>query len=105
MAIHGESLRDPEGRGWRTGAGSATALTAAQALADGTCGLTDSSVAGDWRLPSRFELESLLDLEYYLPALSDAAGTAQWSEGDVFAGVQSSNCWSSTSFAFSPLRK
>ncbi len=83
-----------------------TALTAAQALADGTCGLTDISVAGDWRLPSRFELESLLDLEYISPALSNAAGTAQWAEGDVFAGVQSGvpsgYYWSSVSYVSPP---
>ncbi len=79
-----------------------TALTAAQALSSGTCGLTDASVAGDWRLPSRFELESLLDLEYSYPALSNAAGSAQWSEGDMFAGVQSSTYWSSTSLALNP---
>ncbi len=80
----------------------ATALTAASALASGTCGLTDGSVAGAWRLPSRFELESLLDLEYYHPALSNAAGTAQWTEGDVFAGVESYYYWSSTSVAGFP---
>jgi hypothetical protein len=79
-----------------------TALSAAALLADGTCGLTDGSAAGAWRLPSRFELESLLDLEYYGPALSNAAGTAQWSEGDVFAGVQSNFYWSSTSGAGYP---
>ena len=28
------------------------ALAAANALADGQCGLTDGSVAGDWRLPN-----------------------------------------------------
>jgi len=79
-----------------------TALTAAASLADGTCVLTDTSVAGDWRLPSRFELESLLDLEYSSPALSNAAGTGQWTEGDVFEGVQSLY-WSSTSNASNAL--
>ena len=74
-----------------------TALTAAAALASGVCGLTDGSVAGDWRLPSRFELESLLDLEYWDPALSNAVGTGQWSEGDAFSGVQSYYYWSSSS--------
>jgi uncharacterized protein DUF1566 len=41
------------------------ALAAANALAHGNvaCGLTDGSVAGDWRLPNRNELTSLLDLE------------------------------------------
>ena len=53
-------------------------------------------------MPSRFELESLLDLEYYYSALSNAAGTAQWSEGDVFAGAQSYYYWSSTSDADAP---
>ena len=78
------------------------ALADANGLASGACGLTDGSVAGDWRLPSRFELESLLDLEYIGPALSNAAGTAQWTEGDAFSGVQSSRCWSSSSYASSP---
>lgn len=80
----------------------ATALTNANALASGACGLTDGSVAGDWRLPSRFELESLLDLEYWSPALSNAAGTGQWVEGDAFSGVQFHVYWSSTSNADYP---
>ncbi len=88
---------DTSGRGNWT-----TALSAAAALASGTCGLSDGSVAGDWRLPSRFELESLLDLEYYSPALSNAAGTAKWTEGDAFSGVQSHYFWSSSSYAGSP---
>jgi hypothetical protein len=88
---------DSSGRGdW------STALSAAAALADGTCGLTDGSEAGDWRLPSRFELESLLDLEYAFPALSNAAGTGQWAPGDAFGGVQSSYYWSSSSYAYNP---
>ena len=80
-----------------------TALALADGLASGACGLTDGSVAGDWRLPSRFELESLLDLEYYAPPLSNAAGTAQWTEGDAFSGVQSEGYWSSTSFIGTPV--
>lgn len=49
----------------------ATAISNANTLASATdnCGLTDGSVAGDWRLPNRFELESLLDLGEYEPAL------------------------------------
>jgi hypothetical protein len=79
-----------------------TALTAAQALASGTCGLTDGSAAGDWRLPSVNELQSLIDYEYFGHALSNATGTGQWSEGDSFAGVQLGNYWSSTSYAGNP---
>ena len=82
----------------------ATALTASAALASGTCGLSDGSVAGEWRLPNCFEVESLLDLEYSYPALSDAAGTAQWSEGDMFSGVKTYFYWSSTSSAVYPER-
>jgi hypothetical protein len=69
---------------------------------EGDCGLSDGSVAGDWRLPNRFELESLLDLAFVEPALSNAAGTAQWVEGDAFSGVQSADMlfyWSSTTLA------
>jgi hypothetical protein len=36
---------------------------------DAACGLTDGSVAGDWRLPNRNELLSLLDLGASNPAL------------------------------------
>ncbi len=75
-----------------------TALSSAAALADGTCGLSDGSVAGDWRVPSQFELLSLLDFGYHLPALSNGEGTAKWSEGDAFVGVGSASYWSSTSY-------
>ncbi len=39
---------------------------AAKALADGQCGLTDASVAGDWRLPTQNELS-------YFPQPEDVA--------------------------------
>ena len=78
------------------------ALSAVAILASGTCGLGDGSSAGDWRLPTAFELQSLVDLQYDNPALSDAAGTAQWTEGNVFSGVQSAPYWSSTTFIKTP---
>jgi len=48
-----------------------TAFAVVNVLADGNlaCGLTDHSVAGDWRLPNRNELTSLLDLGTFGPAL------------------------------------
>jgi len=52
-----------------------TAKTAASSLANGTCGLTDGSQAGDWHLPTIQELQSLVHYGYYSPAMSNAAGT------------------------------
>ena len=65
-------------------------------IQSGTCGLTDASNAGDWRLPNRRELFSLVHDEYYDPALPDTAGTGKWSAGDPFTNVQSSFYWSAT---------
>jgi tetratricopeptide (TPR) repeat protein len=64
-------------------------------LAHGQCGLSDGSKAGDWRLPTKEELEAMIDERYKSPALSNAAGTGQWKEGDAFSGVQYWY-WSST---------
>lgn len=47
----------------------AQALTVANTLNSGECGLLDGSVEGDWYLPNRNELTSLLDLENFNPAL------------------------------------
>ncbi|MCP4682765.1 MAG: DUF1566 domain-containing protein [Desulfobacterales bacterium] len=74
------------------------ALSDCNDLASGACGLSDGSAAGDWRLPNRFELESLLDLEYSGPALSNASGTDKWTDGDAFTGVQG-YYWSSSTCA------
>jgi hypothetical protein len=75
------------------------ALSSANGLASGSCGLSDGSSAGDWRLPNREELYSLVDFAFYAPAVSNAAGTAKWSAGDPFTNVQSSYYWSSTTYA------
>jgi hypothetical protein len=64
------------------------ALDAANTLADGACGLTDGSVAGDWRLPNLRELHSLVDYSQSLPALP---------ANHPFTQVQSVRYWSSTS--------
>ena len=89
-------LRNANCFGYRTWT---QALAYAATLASG---LTDGSVAGDWRLPSVNELQSLVDYEYFSPALSNAAGTGQWTEGDAFSGVQLYNCWSASSRASYP---
>jgi Protein of unknown function (DUF1566) len=77
------------------------ALALANTLARGRCDLSDGSAAGDWRLPNIKELQSLIDFGFGKPALSNAAGTAQWTQGDAFLNLQA-RYWSSTSDAQSP---
>ena len=79
----------------------ADALSNCNGLADGSCGLTDGSRVGDWRLPNVKELQSLINFEYTLPAFPNTAGTGQWSEDDPFYDVQSIFYWSSTACTFS----
>ena len=61
-------------------------------LADGQCGLTDGSNAGDWRLPHVKGLQSLIDFEEYAPSLTS---------GHPFINVQSLYYWSSTTVSVS----
>ena len=72
------------------------ALQAANALASPSCGLSDGSVEGNWRLPNRNEFQSLLDLGFAVPPISNAAGTGKWAEDNAFLGVQMSSYWTST---------
>jgi hypothetical protein len=81
------------GRTWNN------ALSDSNGLENGECGLTDGSGQGDWRLPNRRELFSLIHDEYVNPALPNTAGTGQWSEGDPFNNVDSYNYWSSNTYA------
>ena len=76
------------------------AITDSNLLGDGQCGLTDGSSPEAWRLPNRFELASLLDLQYYEPPLSNSAGTGQWTHGDPFINLIADGWyWSSNTFA------
>jgi hypothetical protein len=67
----------------------ATALGAANQLASGSCGLSDGSSAGQWRVPNLNELASLLDAWAFNPALSPSA---------PFTGVDLGVYWSSTTY-------
>ena len=74
-----------------------TAMNNAAALANGICGLSDGSHAGYWRLPLIGEWQAMVDTRFSNPAVSNAAGTGQWTEGNAFSGVQSTVYWSSSS--------
>ena len=74
------------------------AVDKAAALHSGECGLADGSNKGDWRLPTEEEWAAFVDRNYFNPALSNAAGTGQWSEGDPFNNVQCGFYWSSTTY-------
>jgi hypothetical protein len=86
---------------------------AAAALANGQCSLTDGSVAGDWRLPTKDEwsatiahavaLSCTLSFGAY-PSLTNDAGTACLSVGpSSFTGVLPNAFWSSTSLETDPI--
>jgi hypothetical protein len=87
---------------------------AAAGLADGQCGLTDGSSAGDWRLPTKAEWEATVARAVALgcrdgasppknyPSLTNDPGTACLSAGPTsFAGVQLVY-WSSSAFESFP---
>lgn len=44
-------------------------FAAAKTLADGACGLSDGSIAGEWRVPNVREMYSLVDVTTLFPAL------------------------------------
>jgi hypothetical protein len=64
------------------------ALAAVAQLATGRCGLADGSRAGQWRVPSVVELESIVDVSQSAPALP---------AGHPFTGVATAY-WSATTY-------
>ena len=77
-------------------------MVKAAVLAHGQCQLADGSVAGMWRVPNVRELFSLIDFGFFGPALSNAAGTAHWVDGNPFVDVLSTEFWSSTTVPGNP---
>lgn len=69
------------------------ALTSARSLAAGSCGLTDGSKAGDWRLPTIKELFSLIDYSAADPIIP---------AGHPFTNVRTTIYWTSTTLAAAP---
>ena len=67
------------------------ALVGANNLSSGACGLTDGSIAGDWRLPNRKELLSLLNRQQ--------GDNSVWLSSSGFSGVQPRLYWTSTTTA------
>ena len=68
-----------------------TAVISANTLANGICGLGDGSTAGQWRLPDRKELMSLVDRSKLNPALPAGHPSGN--------SVQSGYYWSSSTDA------
>lgn len=70
------------------------ALASAGQLASGACGLSDGSTAGQWRMPNVNELESLVDVSQFNPALP---------AGQPFTNVDLAHAyWSSTTYMAGP---
>jgi hypothetical protein len=66
----------------------ATALLNANTLTSGACGITDGSVAGDWRVPNVMELLSLINY--------GVSGPYSYLSDQGFIGFSAAGCWSST---------
>lgn len=86
-------------RPWQTALNDVVELNTSGTMNSLTCADYSGTPYTDWRLPTVKELQSLVNFGYFDPALSNAAGTARWSEGNAFWGVVSNDYWSSTTIA------
>ena len=75
------------------------AVSDANTLNSGECGLSDGSAEGDWRLPSAQEHQSLVHYGVFNPAVPNTAGTGKWTTGDPFTAIQSDGYWTSSTMA------
>ena len=67
-------------------------------LANGQCGLSDVSQAGDWRMPNLVELESLIDASASNPAVTgpftNVSGALYWTSTVYYGGDEgTTNAW------------
>lgn len=72
------------------------AVASANKLAHGTCGLSDASIGGQWRLPSLRELESLLDTAYISPSMPAVRPFSNIQEGGYWSssiGTEGTSAW------------
>jgi hypothetical protein len=76
-------------------------MNAVAALSSGEKGLSDDSVDGDWRLPTKEEWLAFMCQGFSDPALVNTNGDGQWSEEGVeaFTGVISHYYWGSDEFS------
>jgi rRNA maturation protein Nop10 len=66
----------------------ANAVSGVASLASGSCGLSDGSAAGDWRLPNRKELMSLINWQQQ--------SMSSWLNIQGFSNIQNGFYWSSS---------
>ena len=77
-----------------------SALDAAYNLKDGDCGLSDNSVIGDWRVPNRNELLSLVDVSIGNPCFPPPF-EKMW-EGRYWTSITAINYFSQQAWVLFP---